>query len=211
MAWAKRKMLALMAARKRNSSPVPVPPRVRSLIGMRFGRLEVKHFAGMDKHSHSYWCCLCDCGSMCRVPGSRLLGTGCKEAGHYQKSCGCMRADSGIRKAARAKVPRERRGAICNRARAAVRERKPAYSMDAYRAAELLGVSVERVEVLAKDGLIGSTYKRGELWVSSGDVASLIGVQERNKRHCRTIEEWEESVFNRGRADGGGVSRAHRA
>ena len=69
--------------------------------------------------------------------------------------------------------------------------------MDAHRAAELLGVSIERVEVLAKDGVIGSTYRRGALWVSSNDVATLIGTQQRNKRHCRAIEDWEASIAKR--------------
>jgi hypothetical protein len=67
--------------------------------------------------------------------------------------------------------------------------RKPAYSMDAHRAAELLGVSVERIEVLASDGLIGSTYRRGALWVSSQDVSSMIATQQRNKKRCRIMDE----------------------
>ena len=188
---------------RKTKSPIPVPPRVRSLIGMRFGRLEVKHFAGMDKQGKSYWCCLCDCGVLCRVPGGRLLGRG-KEKGHPQKSCGCMRADPGVRAAARLKVPAKRRAEICNKARAAVRERKPAYSMDGHRAAELLGVSYERVEVLTRDGMLGYTYRRGSLWVSSQDVSAMIGTQQRNKRHCRTIEEWEASVTAKQRLPDGG-------
>lgn len=162
-----------------------VPPRVKSLIGCRFGRLKVRYYAGHDKSGKSLWCCLCDCGAVCRVPGSRLLGTGRNAS---QKSCGCERADPGIRKAARLKVSPKRRTEICSKMRAAVKNRKPAYSMDAHRAAELLGVTVERIEVLAQDGLIGSTIKRGALWVSSGDVASMVAVQQRNKRRCRVMD-----------------------
>ena len=168
-----------------------VPPRVRSLIGMRFGRLIVRYFAGQDKNGKSLWCCLCDCGTVCRVPGSRLLGNSGKDRGHGQKSCGCERADPGIRKAARAKVPRKRRIEICKQMRAAVnpKNRKPAYSMDAHRAAELLGISVERIEVLAQDGMLGSIMRRGALFVSSGDVADMIAVQQRNKKRCRIMDE----------------------
>jgi hypothetical protein len=166
-----------------------VPKRVKSLVGMRFGRLLVRFFAGQDKHGKSLWCCLCDCGVVCRVPGGRLLGNSGKDRGHGQKSCGCERADPGIRKAARAKVPAKRRKEICANARGAVKNRKPAYSMDAHRAAELLGLTVQRIEVLAQDGLIGSRMKRGALWVSSQDVADMLATQQRNKRRCRVMDE----------------------
>jgi hypothetical protein len=165
-----------------------VPSRVKSLIGCRFGRLLVRYYAGADKHGKSAWCCVCDCGTILRVPGERLLGNTGKDSGHGQKSCGCERADSGIRRAARLKVPAKRRAEICDKMRKAVRHRKPAYSMDAHRAAELLGVSVERIEVLVQDGMIGSTYRRGALWVSSGDVAAMISTQQRNKRRCRVMD-----------------------
>jgi len=178
--------------------PAPVAPkgtpeipgmRVKNLIGMRFGRLLVRFYAGADKHGKSLWCCLCDCGAVCRVPGSRLLGNTGKDRSHSQKSCGCERADPGIRKAARARVPAKRRAEICKVMRESVKERKPAYSMDAHRAAELLGVTVERVEVLAQDGMIGSTFRRGALWVSSQDVSNMIAVQQRNKKRCRVMDE----------------------
>jgi hypothetical protein len=166
-----------------------VPPRVRSLIGCRFGRLLVRYYAGSDRHGRSYWCCLCDCGVVCRIPGSRLMGnTGREGKDHPQVSCGCARADPGIRKAARLTMPPARRKEICLKMRSAVRHRKPAYSMDAHRAAELLGVSVERIEALALDGMLGSTTRRGALWVSSQDVSSMIAVQQRNKRRCRVMD-----------------------
>jgi hypothetical protein len=165
-----------------------VPPRVRSLIGARFGRLVVRYYAGQDSHGKSLWCCLCDCGVVCRVPGGRLLGNTGKERGHGQKSCGCERADPGIRKAARLKVPPKRRAEICKIMRQSVKNRKPAYSMDAHRAAELLGVTVERIEILAQDGMIGSTFRRGSLWVSSQDVAAMVATQQRNKKRCRIMD-----------------------
>jgi hypothetical protein len=168
-----------------------VPPRVKSLIGCRYGRLLVRYYAGQDKHGKSYWCCICDCGTVCRVMGARLLGTTTKEKGHTTKSCGCEKADPGVRKAARLKVPAKRRQEICRKMRESVKpqNRKPAYSMDAHRAAELLGVTVERIEVLAQDGLVGSTFRRGALWVSSQDVSNMIAVQQRNKKRCRVMDE----------------------
>jgi hypothetical protein len=165
-----------------------IPPRVKSLIGCRFGRLLVRYFAGQQKDGRALWCCLCDCGAVCRVPGHRLLGTTGKDRGHGQISCGCARADPGIRKAARLRVAPSRRKEICDQMRRSVKHRKPAYSMDAHRAAELLGVTVERIETLAQDGMIGSTFRRGALWVSSQDVASMIAVQQRNKKRCRVMD-----------------------
>lgn len=168
-----------------------VPPRVKSLIGCRFGRLLVRYFAGQDKHGKALWCCICDCGVVCRVPGSRLLGNSGKDRDHGQKSCGCERADPAVKKAVWAKMPREKRAKCdtrCAKMSRNVKTRKPAYSMDAHRAAELLGVSVDRVEVLAQDGMIGSTFRRGALWVSSQDVSTMIAAQQRNKRRCRIMD-----------------------
>ena len=92
------------------ASPPPVPPHTKSLIGCRFGRLLVQFYAGADKHGKSLWCCLCDCGAVLRVPGHRLLGTGGgKDARHPQRSCGCERADPGVRMAARLRMPAARR------------------------------------------------------------------------------------------------------
>ncbi len=184
-----------MPARKQSNGGAPaVPPRVKSLIGCRFGRLVVQFYAGMDKHGKTYWCCLCDCGQTCRVPGARLLGTGRK---NNQKSCGCLRADPGIRRAARLKVPAKKRAEICDQMRSCIKTRTPAYSMDAHRAAELLGVSVERIQIWVTDGLLGSTIKRGALWVSSGDVSALIGLQQRNRRMCKAMENWRMEEYGK--------------
>lgn len=179
-----------MPERKPKGTP-EVPPRVKSLIGCRFGRLLVRYYAGQDKHGKSLWCCICDCGTVLRVPGSRLLGTSTSGKGHPQISCGCARADPAVRKAAWAKMPRKKRAQCdkrCSKMGQAVKTRKPAYSMDAHRAAELLGVSVERIEILAQDGMIGSTFRRGALWVSSGDVSGMIATQQRNKKRCRVMD-----------------------
>ncbi len=166
------------------------PVRVNSLIGMRFGRLVVQFYAGNDKWGKSLWCCLCDCGVACRVPSSRLLGNSGKDREHGQKSCGCLKSDSAQQRTNRMlRVPKARRIEICKKMRAAVKKRKPAYSMDIHRAAKLLGVSVERVEIMAQDGLIGYTHRKGAMWVSSGDVGTIIAAQERNKKRCKVSDE----------------------
>ena len=157
---------------------------MKSLVGRKFGRLKVTAFAGFGTGvSRPYWCCACDCGSSCRVEGRLLLATK-DEANHRQISCGCARADPKIRRAARMKVPPGQRAAICNKMRKAVTRRSKPYSMDVLRAAELLDVSEQRIGILAKDGILGFTYRRGTLWVSSQDVATLLATQERNKKRC---------------------------
>jgi hypothetical protein len=160
---------------------IPMPPRVRSLVGMRFGRLRVVAFAGQSKSRHAFWCCECECGNYVRVRGQNLLG----HSHGNTVSCGCKRADPAVQAASRCKVLAKRRVEICKTARAAVRDRKPAYSMDAHRAAELLGVSVERIHIMAADGLLPSRTVRGAIWVSSQEVARLVGAHERQAKSTR--------------------------
>lgn len=80
--------------------------------------------------------------------------------------------------------PTEKRAEICEKMRRAVKHRKPAYSLDAHRAAEMLGVSFERVEIMAKDGALGHCYRRHALFVSSKDVAALLAERERQRSRC---------------------------
>lgn len=61
-------------------------------------------------------------------------------------------------------------------------------------------MSVERIEVLAQDGLIGATTRRGELWVSSGDVSDMAAAQQRNKKRCRVMDALME--VDRGQSQG---------
>ncbi len=56
----------------------------RSLIGRRFGRLEVRSLGEM--RGRRYWLCLCDCGTWRQVPDTSLIG------GRTQ-SCGCLRRE----------------------------------------------------------------------------------------------------------------------
>ena len=158
---------------------------MKSLVGHRFGRLKVTAFAGFGRGvSRPFWCCLCECGNTCRVEGRLLLGTK-DRAKHRQVSCGCARADPEVRREARMKVPAKKRAQICRKMRQAVTRKSIPYCMDVARAAALLDVSQERIEIMAKDKLLGHCYRRGAMWVSSEDVATLIATQERNKKRCK--------------------------
>lgn len=148
-------------------------------IGRKFGRLKVRFALEPDQYRHAYFCCLCDCGATVRVRAARLI------AGAY-KSCGCQRGDPKVRREARMKVPARKRLEISrkgSKASAKMPHRSP-YALDAHRAAEMLDVSVERVEVLAKDGLLGHKYRKGALWVSAEDVATLLAEQCRQRKRC---------------------------
>jgi hypothetical protein len=85
--------------------------KVRSLLGRRFGRLQVVEFEG-TKHA-AYWLCNCDCGQSKLVRSDHLL------SGRVV-SCGCRRADSDVRQRATLSIPKKNR---TKRARAAVRVR----------------------------------------------------------------------------------------
>jgi len=52
------------------------------LTGQKFGRLEVKEFAGIRKNNY-YWTCLCDCGNFTEVASGNFKRDN-------TKSCGCL-------------------------------------------------------------------------------------------------------------------------
>lgn len=144
--------------------------QMNDLRGKRFGRLSVRHFAGIYG-GHAYWCCLCDCGQAIKVRGSKL-------ACGRQVSCGCARADADVRKTARCKVDPELRKAIAAKgAKAKERSGKPAkpkYSMTIDQAATSLGVTRERVEVLVADGVFASREQRnGRVMLARQDVEAM--------------------------------------
>lgn len=148
-------------------------------IGRKFGKLKVRFSLETDRFRHQYFCCQCDCGATVEVRGARLI------AGR-QKSCGCLRADSKVRHEARMKVPAKTRLAISrngSKASARTPHRSP-FALDARRAADLLDVSPERIEIMAKDGLLGHKYRNGALWVSADDVATVLAEQCRQKKRC---------------------------
>jgi len=66
-----------------------------SLRGRRFGRLTIPQDATPEfRHHHPYWPCVCDCGAKRSVRDEVLLDG-------RTKSCGCLRADPSMRKAAK--------------------------------------------------------------------------------------------------------------
>ena len=60
-----------------------VPPRVKDLSGLRFGRLRVAGFSHIGSGRRSFWNCECDCGSACITAGIAMT------TGHTL-SCGCL-------------------------------------------------------------------------------------------------------------------------
>lgn len=54
-----------------------------NIIGMKFGKLTVLSYAGLNKHQNTIFECLCDCGEMTTVSRNSLI------TGHTQ-SCGCV-------------------------------------------------------------------------------------------------------------------------
>ncbi len=174
-----------------------VPRGVESLIGQRFGKLIVVKYAGECEDGQPSWCCRCDCGNVVRVRGGNLLGA--RRGAEFTKSCGCIRWSKttvsacskshklyweGLPADVKAERIRKRKESL-----ARSEKRRFCYSMDAHRAAEVLGVSYERIDVLAHEGIIGSVVRRGELWVSSKDVSSLLARQSQQKKRCRVADQ----------------------
>ena len=59
----------------------------KNLVGMKFGKLTVVKFHGINKGGAYLWDCKCDCGNLCTVIGSRLNNG-------LTKSCGCLRHEN---------------------------------------------------------------------------------------------------------------------
>lgn len=67
-------------------SALTTPKRERdtsSIVGKKFGRLEVVRFSHIGKNRQSYYECLCSCGNSAIVNANKLI------TGHT-RSCGCM-------------------------------------------------------------------------------------------------------------------------
>jgi hypothetical protein len=95
----------------------------RSLKGRRIGWWKVGELHHIDQAGHAYWTCTCVCGTVKQVRGNRLLAKR-----NPVRSCGCYRANSDVRAAARMEVPAKRRheiAAMGGAARAKKAEGKP--------------------------------------------------------------------------------------
>lgn len=64
--------------------PIPSHPNFKDRTGQTFERLSVVSYAGKNKHGHSLWNCLCECGKECVVP-MPAIKTG------NTRSCGCLK------------------------------------------------------------------------------------------------------------------------
>ena len=154
----------------------------------RFGLLTVRHYAG-TRGQKRYWCCTCACltscrdcagaGCLVRVRGTKLL-TG------KQVSCGCSRTDSDRRTQAAMKVPvkvRHERACKGGKCRAGVDA--PAFLLTLTRAADLMGVPLDRVVELARSGVIRTVYRKsGRTMASVTDVAAWIERQQKSPKSC---------------------------
>ena len=63
----------------------PLSPRFKSLVGVRFERLVVKSYQGLNssKRKRSMWLCVCDCGKE-KIATEQVLCAG------QSRSCGCL-------------------------------------------------------------------------------------------------------------------------
>ena len=110
-----------------------------------------------------------------------------------QVSCSCAKADPEIRRAARKKVPPEKRAEIARKALASrTSGRRPAFALTARQAAEILGVSVERIEALVRDDRLSYKWKDSrqgkKLYLSANEVAVMAAEQERQSRKCQHFD-----------------------
>ena len=66
--------------------------KVKDLTGMRFGRLTVIKFAGINKTGRADFLCRCDCGTEKVIASADLT-----HKGHPVRSCGCLRQETKIK------------------------------------------------------------------------------------------------------------------
>lgn len=68
-----------------SQGPGPLSPRFKDLVGVRFERLVVKSYLGLNssKRKRSQWLCICDCGNE-KIATARVLIAG------QSRSCGCL-------------------------------------------------------------------------------------------------------------------------
>lgn len=69
-------------------------PRFKDRTNERVGRLTILRLDRMEKRGRiwkSFWCCRCDCGTECVLPGANF-------SSGNTKSCGCLRREAGLTK-----------------------------------------------------------------------------------------------------------------
>ncbi len=162
--------------------------RINDLRGKRFGRLTVKHFAGI-RWNHAHWCCLCDCLPTCRNCQGRGCTTnpqGTDLVKGRALSCGCSRTDSEVRRNAALRVPvgvrKARAQAAANKCRGV--KPPPHFKLLLSRAADLLNATPEFVLELSRQGLIRTCIRNHQIKVSAVDVAEYIAIRAREPKSC---------------------------
>lgn len=166
---------------------MPDMMRLKDLRGKRFGRLLVKHFARMA-HGHAEWCCICDCGSVVRARGTRLVQG-------KQVSCGCAKSDPAVRRDARLKTPAARRSQIASlggaaTASAGIRKNRPANcTMTLDQAALILECTRDAVAAMVQSGRIEHKEKGGRILVAARDVEALAKTTLRARNRCLKAKE----------------------
>ena len=89
---------------------IPLPKGTIDEVGHSYGCLTVKEFAGRDDGGGSACLCHCECGdAQCK---GAITVRGAKLRSGRVVSCGRLRANAGVRQAARMKVPARRRKQI---------------------------------------------------------------------------------------------------
>ena len=63
-------------------------PRREDLTGRQFGEWTVIGYSHTDKHWHSFWHCVCSCGTEKVVQGRTLKSGESKSCGHEHDACG---------------------------------------------------------------------------------------------------------------------------
>ena len=66
-----------------------IPVRAKNLVGEKFGRLTVSHYAGKSNSGVLLWACRCQCGKETVVFRSNLTSGG-------TRSCGCLQEETYI-------------------------------------------------------------------------------------------------------------------
>jgi len=105
---------------------IPLPPNTVDETGHVYGALEVLEYAGREETAgHARWLCQCSCGEPACKGRVTVRGKLLRAGG--QVSCGALRGNPELRRAARLKVPPKRRLAIARMGAAARRRaKKPA-------------------------------------------------------------------------------------
>ena len=57
-----------------------------NLKGMKFGRVTILEYYGLNPNRNAYWLCKCDCGN-------EFICLGCNLKSGKTKSCGCYRSE----------------------------------------------------------------------------------------------------------------------